>query len=272
MKTEIHQIRKENKKEIELIELNSSVFAFKITKTMTMFDHENKPVKTKRSFKQGLIEKLQKEPLLKGRKVKTQKAYICSDTFIKSVKKSSFQEAKIIYFNNEDHISSNVFDQIASGKFTPDNIYYLDSISKHIFKDLKGNVVPHMIRFDICLGDITNENFDIEKLAEFLLKKENITFSRYKTNAPKKRKHQLTPRDIITTIDKRFTINPKEDIQSIAFNWQPTDVEFDFFYQKAVKLNPEYPELAYRTVIHQMDLLGFRKHNLIINENYKGDE
>lgn len=261
MKLYYHETKTEEKHKIYFIEIDPSLFVAKVEKIVTIFDSENKKIKTIKSSKQGIVSKSQKDNILNAQEYHIKKCFLLSDEYIQETKKSHHDLVKKMFSKNKNHFSEKIYDDIISEKFTIENIYYHDI--NFNFKDYKGNTISHPIEFNFIDGDISHKNFDIPKLAEYLLKKSNIIFSlnRYDTKPS-------TKEDIIQNL-KNFPRKGQE-IQTINFYWLPSDIEFDLFYQRAKSLYQEDFYSHIYKIIHDMDLLGFKKNNLIINKDYNG--
>lgn len=149
-------------------------------------------------------------------------------------------------------VITEVFDYFKAGGVA-DDVVQLD-YGCHMLFDRHGEPLPVGVMFDYINGRITDRVYDLKKLVEILLARDDVHVYR-SDNHVDINSRATTVEEAIKTIPY---YNSDCGNDSVCFSWQPSLEEYRLVWKTAKSLNPRYPSTEIHRAVFELDILGLR--------------
>lgn len=158
------------------------------------------------------------------------------------------------------HAIDAVYDQYPDANKDPINApedwqLIRDHRGAHVLFDADGNVLPVGLKFNYTLGVISDMNYDIEKMVEYLNKHDQV--------------HATKEGREIEVLDVPY-YNASAGSKCCEFIFSPSAEQMKMIWEEAKRLKAKYPSTAVREAVFNLDMLGLRAAGLCKVDNYWG--
>jgi len=236
-------------KNIRVVELDNDLYAFE--NVMEIHPENNFLTNIKNlntsTNNNGFINKKNLNLLLKGKPYKTlDELVVLTNDQLRDVQR----DCMLSVLEDDDFEISPVEQFEKNPDLTIDNVVNIDWDSGMLF-DRHGKVLPTALVFDYISSSIDESRFDLDKLSDILLKRNDITI--YKDDSSQK----ITKKsDAIYNIPYYNSEQGKE--KSIQFIWHPNQKDMEAVWNFAQNFNKKYPSTELHSAFYALDIAGLK--------------
>ena len=218
---------------------------------------------------QGLLDSANLKLMLAGKPFKTLDLYWLTADEIEMFRTLGWMGA--MEKMNRTSMTADPFEQIDKNGMTVDNLVRVES-SSHMLFDRKGGALPVGINFSYIKGNYDNTAYDLQKLAEILMKNPDVQVF------PSKGKWHSDKADFdktATTVEEAITRVPYYNADGgrhshIEFRWMPTREAYTAMWAQCQKTGGQYPSTCMDRVVFELDLLGARAGGAALFDDFYG--
>lgn len=164
------------------------------------------------------------------------------------------------------------FQSFAKGEATLDDIVVFDHDS-HMLMDRNHLPLPVAIEFDyISNGRISNTNYDLKKLAEHLLTRDDVTIHKagkgYKDDTYDPKKSASSYEEALCKIP--YYNADEGRTHTIYFRWMPKREDYLKMWEWCTSHDRKFPSTVKTEAIFALDILGLRACNASLCDTFYG--
>lgn len=215
---------------------------------------------------QGFVDDKNYNLLKKGKAYKVKNFVVMPKNIQEGARKQGW---RFLMDNEHGREYSQPFNDLVSLKKIDPDIIVRPDFASHMLFDRYDEPLPVGIMFDYINGNISDGQYDIPKLAKYLINKKDVVvhsvdgWSKDKVDL-KVKAHNLS--DAIANVP--YYNNDQGCTKTVYFTWQPDKVTYRRMWKKCLQTKKDYPSTCMHRVIFDLDLLGLRSAGIALFDNY----
>lgn len=249
---------------LNTLDLGDGLHAYKITTHVANAKREGNgytmalPVPEPNSVEQGVVDDANLEKMLAGKAYEKADLILCEPALMEHLRLWGFQEAPEGGYEVFNKKRDDVYDALWSDPAMVDNLVRL-SVSSHMAFDRRGEALPTAIWFSYLSGSVSEETYDLEKMAGILLARDDVhVFPKVAgwRDDPDRSGKAATVAECILPIPG---YNAGEGrTQTIYFAYRPTAEDHRRLWEKCLSYKTRAPSAQRLRAVMDLDLLGLK--------------